>query len=185
MPIERPLPLTFLASSTRASRSRPSSAAAPTIFSSSTVTPTPSARGVERVLDGHVVVGDDGFHPDAALRGRHLRGHLEVHDVAGVVLDNVQDAGAGVHRGRGGHHLVGDGRGEDLAAARGVQHAEPDVAAVHRLVAGAAAGDESHLAGTGGRPCAGSPCSRGRCGGGRSRRPRCRRGPQRRRHWRH
>ena len=41
MPIERPCPLTRLASSTIASRSRPSSAAAPTIFSSSTVTPTP------------------------------------------------------------------------------------------------------------------------------------------------
>ena len=41
MPMERPFALTLFATSTTASRSRPSSAAAPTIFSSRTVSPTP------------------------------------------------------------------------------------------------------------------------------------------------
>ncbi len=59
----------------------------------------------------------------------------------------MQDAGAGVHALRGDQHLLRDRGGEDLAGARGVQHAEADVAGVERLVPGAAAGDEAHLAG--------------------------------------
>src|SRR5438046_2973069 len=46
-----------------------------------------------------------------------------------------------------GEHLVGDGRGEDLAGAGGVEHSEPDEPSVHGLVAGPTAGDEPDLAG--------------------------------------
>src|SRR5205823_11784375 len=41
--------------------------------------------------------------------------------------------------------LVGRGRGEHLSGACRVEHSRPDEAAVHRLVARAAAGDEPHL----------------------------------------
>ncbi len=108
MPMLRPSPLTLRPMAATDARSAPSSAAAPQIFSTRTVTPTPAAaRGVEAVLDGHVIVGDDRFHLDAGFLGGHLGGHLEVHDVAGVVLDDVQHAGAGVDELRGFVHLVG------------------------------------------------------------------------------
>ena len=78
-----------------------------------------------------------------------LGGHLEVQDVAGVVLHDVQDAGAAVDRLGGEQHLVRHRGGEDLAGTGRVEHAEPDEAAVQRLVAGAAAGDQADLAGRG------------------------------------
>ena len=62
--------------------------------------------GVEAVLDGDVVVGHDRLHLGAGL-GRQLGGHLEVHHVARVVLDDVDDAGAAVDETRGRQHLVG------------------------------------------------------------------------------
>ena len=65
-----------------------------------------SADRVEAVLDGHVVVGDDGDDLDAAAGGGDLRGHLEVHHVAGVVLHDVQHAGATVD-GLGGRRSSG------------------------------------------------------------------------------
>ena len=67
--------------------------------------------------------------------------------VAGVVLDDVEDAGAAVDGAGGGDDLVRHGRGEDRAGAGGVEHARPDEAGVERLVAAAAAGDEADLAG--------------------------------------
>ena len=110
-----------------------------------------AAGGPGAVLDGDVVVGDDRDDARAGLGGGHLGGHLEVHDVAGVVLHDVQDAGAAVDELGRGEHLVGHRRGEHLAGAGGVEHAEPDEAAVQRLVAGAAAGDEADLARPGAR----------------------------------
>ena len=104
----------------------------------------PPARRVQRVLDRDVVVRDDRL--DLDLAGHELGRHLEVQDVAGVVLDDVEDAGAAVDRPRGHLHLVRDRRGEDVAGARRVEHAEADEAAVHRLVARAAAGNEPDLA---------------------------------------
>ena len=105
----------------------------------------PAAGGVERVLDRDVVVGEHGLDLDV-LALAHVGGHVEVHDVAGVVLDDVNDAGAAVDRLRRLEHLVGRGRGEHLPRTGGVEHAGTDVAAVHRLVAGAAPGDEPDLA---------------------------------------
>ena len=77
----------------------------------------------------------------------HLGGHLEVHHVALVVLDDEEHAGAGVDRLGRGEHLVGRRRGEDLAGAGRVEHAVADEAGVQRLVARAAARDQRHLAG--------------------------------------
>src|SRR6266568_6961489 len=104
------------------------------------------ALGVERVLDGHVVVDGDAGDLLAAVAGQ-VGGHLEVHDVAGVVLDDVQHAGAAVDLVGGPFHLVGRWRGEHRAGTGGVEHAEPDEAAAHGLVAGATAADQADLAG--------------------------------------
>jgi hypothetical protein len=65
---------------------------------------TPS--GVERVLDRDVVVDEHGLHGDA-LVGCIFGGELEVHHVARVVLDDVHDSGAAIHRLRGREHLIG------------------------------------------------------------------------------
>ena len=46
-------------------------------------------------------------------------------------------------------HLVRSRGREHLTGARGVEHAEADEAAMERLVSGASAGDETHLAGDG------------------------------------
>ena len=114
------------------------------------MTPTPRRPAVYRLsCDGHVVVGDDGFDLDAGFLGGHLGGHLEVQDVAGVVLDDVQHAGTGVDELGGFVHLVRCRRREHLTGAGGVEHADADEAAVERLVSGAAAGDETDLAGDG------------------------------------
>jgi hypothetical protein len=101
--------------------------------------------GVEAVLDRHVVVRHHRHDLDALGRGQ-LGGHLEVHDVAGVVLHDVQHARAAVDPDRRGEHLVGHRRGEHLTRTRGVEHARADEPAVHGLVPGAAAGDEPDLA---------------------------------------
>ena len=78
--------------------------------------------------------------------GGEVRGHLEVEHVAGVVLDDVQDAGAAVDRLGRLEHLVGRRRREDLARTCGVEHPAPDETAVHGLMSGAAAGDDADLA---------------------------------------
>jgi hypothetical protein len=106
-----------------------------------------TASRVEAVLHGDVVVDDDRGDLDV-LVGRQLGGHLEVEDVAGVVLHDVQHAGAAVDGLGGEQHLVRHRRGEHLAGAGSVQHAEADEAAVQGLVAGAAAGDQPDLAGS-------------------------------------
>ena len=94
-----------------------------------------AAGGVERVLDGDVVIGDDGL--DVATR--HLARHVEVHDVAFVVLDDEQDARTGIHGLCRGDHLVGRGRGEDLARTGGIEHAMANEARMQGLMAGATA----------------------------------------------
>jgi hypothetical protein len=96
-------------------------------------------------LHGDVVVGDDRDHAHPRLSGRQLGGHLEVHHVAGVVLDDVQDARAAVDQLGRRQHLVGNGRGEDLPRAGRVEHPQSDESAVERLVAGATARDDADL----------------------------------------
>ena len=104
--------------------------------------------GVERVLDGAVVVHGHARHLDAVVLGE-LGREPEVEHVAGVVLDDVQDARAAVDGLRGRLHLIRHGRGEDRARAGRVQHARADEAAVQGLVSRAATRDEADLAGNG------------------------------------
>ena len=69
MPIERPDSLTLRASAATDARSRPSSAAAPTIFSSSTVTPTPRRPAVQvesSTATSSFVTTDSTCTPDSA-----------------------------------------------------------------------------------------------------------------------
>ncbi len=104
------------------------------------------AGSVEAVLHGHVVIDEDVLDGDALGMGQ-IGGHLEIEYVAGVVLDQEQHARAAVDGLGRLVHLVGRGRGEDRAGAGRVEHTHADEAAVHRLVAAAAAGDDGHLAG--------------------------------------
>ena len=144
-PIERPWPLTFAAIAATSASEPPASARAPAIFSTRTVhADAPASRGVQRVLDRDVVVGDD--RGDLHLARDELGGHLEVQDVTGVVLDDVEHPGAAVDGAGRGLHLIGDRRREDVAGTGRVEHAQPDEAAVERLVARAAAGQQGDLA---------------------------------------
>ena len=148
-PNERARSLTIRAASATWARVPPASARAPAIFSASTVAPDAAAPGgVERVLDGAVVVHDHARHLDAVVLGE-LGREAEVEHVAGVVLDDVQDARAAVDGLRGRLHLIRHRRGEDRAGAGRVEHARADEAAVQGLVPRAAARDEPDLAGDG------------------------------------
>jgi len=91
----------------------------------------------EAVLDRDVVVRHDGHHLGAVLGSGELGRHLEVHDVARVVLHDVQHTRTAVDEVVGGEHLVGGGGGEHLAGTGGVEHPPPDVPAVQGLVPGA------------------------------------------------
>src|SRR5918997_1125532 len=106
--------------------------------------PAPPAR-VGRVLNRHVVVGDDVVGLDVFGLGEFSR-HLEVEDVAGVVLYDVENPRAAVDGLGRLEHLLGGRAREDRARASGVEHPLSDVAAVGRLVPRAAAGDEGDLA---------------------------------------
>src|SRR4028119_467247 len=124
IPIERTFPLTLSAGSLMPARYRPSSAAAAApvrprrelleagevsavvrggaadlVHEDGTRDPPPAA-GERGVLDRHVVVGDHvvGLY---ALGLGELAGHLEVEDVARIVLDDVEDPCPG-GGGRGG-----------------------------------------------------------------------------------
>ena len=101
-------------SATTSASEPPASAQAPAIFSTRTAAPVPAAGRVQAVLDGHVVVHQDRLDLDA-LVGRQLGGDLEVHHVAGVVLDDVDDARAGIDGLRRGDDRVRRRRGEHLA----------------------------------------------------------------------
>jgi len=87
---------------------------------------TPS--GVQGVLHGNIVGDNDGLDAGASLHRGHLGSHVEVHDVTGVVLDDVQYTGPTVNGFGGLGDLVRHGGGEDLTAACGVEHASPHVA---------------------------------------------------------
>jgi hypothetical protein len=94
--------------------------------------------GVGRVVDRHVVINQNAR--DLALG--HFRGHLEVHHVAFVVLDDQDDTCACVGRLDGGKDTVGSGRGENRAGNRGIEHPPSDKAGMQGFVARSAAGDE-------------------------------------------
>ncbi len=104
-----------------------------------------TAGRVEAVLNGDVVVREHRLDLDPFVLGQ-LGRHAEVEHVAGVVLDDVHDARAAVDGLRRREHLVGHGRGEDGSRTGGVEHADPDEAAVQRLVPAPSARDQGDLA---------------------------------------
>ena len=112
----------------------PASAFAPAIFSIRTV----------RVLNGHVVV-DHHLRYGNAVRRQKIGRHLEVHDVARVVLHDKEDALTAVHGLGRLVHLIGSGRGEHFAGAGRVEHTVPHVPSVKRFVPAAAAGEDGNL----------------------------------------
>ena len=130
-----------------AASSWPSAAAAPATFSTISVAPVPRRPAVQVESSTATSSSTRTVSTRQALVGGELGGHLEVQHVAGVVLDDVDDAGAAVDRLGRGQDLVGHGRGEDLARAGRVEHAGADEPAVQRLVARPAAGDQADLAG--------------------------------------
>ena len=135
IPMERPWALTLRQRSATVWRSAPLSAAAPQIFSASTVVPHPAPpRRVEAVPHSDIVVDDHRGNLDPVGLAQFGR-HLEIEHVAGVVFHDVQNPGAPVDRPGGGLHLIGGGRGEDLPRAGGIQHPPAHEAAVQRLVA--------------------------------------------------
>ena len=105
-----------------------------------------AAGGVQAVLHRHVVIDNDRLHLDAASLAK-LGSHFKIHDVAGVVLDDVEDAGSAIDSGSGRFHLVGTRGREDLAGTGGIEHALAHKSAVQGFVTAAAARNDAHLAG--------------------------------------
>ena len=97
-----------------------------------------------RVLDRHVVVDEQGLDPHA-LGFAEFAAHLERGPVAGVVVDDVEDAHLRVHELRRLDDEVHRRAREDVARAGGVEHALADDHRVRRLVARAGALDDRHL----------------------------------------
>ena len=101
--------------------------------------------GIEAVFHRHVVVDHHGGDFNAALM-QQLGGGLKIQDVAGIVFDNQQDAFAAVNLHRAFKHFVRRRRGEDFPRTGAGEHALADIAAVHRFMSAAAAGEQGHLA---------------------------------------
>jgi dihydroxyacetone kinase len=73
--------------------------------------------------------------PDGEMEvGIGIHGEPEVHDVAGVVLAEMDDAGTGVDGHRGRVDLHGHRRGEHGSGTGGVEHAAADEAGVQRFM---------------------------------------------------
>jgi hypothetical protein len=107
-----------------------------------------AARGVEAVFHGHVVVDDHRPHFHA-LSLAELGGHFEIHDVAGVVLDDVENARSTVDGARGGFDLIRSRRSEHGPGTSGVEHASAHVPHMHGFVTAASARHDAGLAGNG------------------------------------
>ena len=95
-----------------------------------------------RFLHRNVVIGNHGRNRVS----RHLACHVEVHDVALVVLDDEQHAATGVRRLGGRENEIGRRRSEDLAGTCRIQHSLPDESGVKRLVSGAPTRHQRHFA---------------------------------------
>ncbi|CAJ3750253.1 Uncharacterised protein [Burkholderia pseudomallei] len=89
----------------------------------------------------HVVRDDDDLDRNA-VRARELGRETEIEAVARVVLHDEQRAVRARRRANRGEHRVGGRRREDFAAHGRAQHSRADIAAMRRLVAAAAAGDD-------------------------------------------
>ncbi len=102
--------------------------------------------GVLGRAGGDVVRHQHGAVVDA-LAGEPPSGETEVHDVAGVVAETEQHAGAAVGRAGGAVDLLGARAGEDVADDGSVGEAVADQPGERRVVPAPAADDDGHLAG--------------------------------------
>ena len=87
----------------------------------------------------NIIGNQDGTRIHGLCR---VAGHGEVHDIAGVVLHNVQHSPALVGPLRGFADLDRIRGGKEQARAGCGEHALPNEAGVHGLVAGSATGDD-------------------------------------------
>ena len=101
-----------------------------------------------RVLDGNVVVDQERSDLHAIGFGQ-LPAHVPGRPVAGVVVDDVQDALGGVQHPRGLGNEVDRRSGEDVAWASAVEHALPDDHRVGRLMARPGTLDDRNFVGFG------------------------------------
>ena len=135
MPMVRVTELTFSPIRTSSSRTAPASAAAPTAFMTKKFPATPRRPTVHvESLHGDVVVDEQRPHVQALGLGQ-LRGHLERHLVAGVVVDQQQDALVRGQQLGGLQHVLHRRRREHVTGTGAVEHALADDHDVRRLVA--------------------------------------------------
>ena len=99
---------------------------------------------LRKIRQGYVVVHHHHLDLQAVGPGAFGR-EAEIQPVPGVVLDDQQAPGLARNGENAGEHRVHGGRGEDLAANGGCQHAPADEPRMARLVAGASAGDQRDL----------------------------------------
>ena len=134
MPIVRTLAMTFSPTRTHSSSEPPLSAGARRLDDEEVAGHAAPADRPGRVLDGHVVVDEERLDLHA-LGLAQLPAHLPRGPVAGVVVDDVEDAHLRVHELRGLDDEVDRRAGEDVAGAGRVEHALADDHRVGRLVA--------------------------------------------------
>ena len=145
-PMVRRLASACSAAPATSSRLPPRSAFAPATLKAKTIPATPRLRAASAGRRrGDVVAHQDGANLDI-LHGRHLGGHVEVHDVAAVVPVDIDDALAAMDPPGHVEHGVAARRIEHVADGAAVEQAAADVAEEHRQVPGPAAGGERHLA---------------------------------------
>ena len=89
-----------------------------------------ATRRPRAVLDGDIIVYDDAFDRNV-FGSEHLGGELEIHDITGVVLHDMQSTLLPRDRLGGGMHLIGRRAGENGTRASGVEHALSDEPSVH------------------------------------------------------
>ncbi len=102
--------------------------------------PAPSSR-IKRVFYRDIVVRNDSF----GFAGVHLSCHVEIHDIAFVILDDEKNASAVIHCIGCGKYLIGRGRGEHLSRAGCIEHAQSDKTRMQRFVPRTAARNQRDL----------------------------------------
>lgn len=105
---------------------------------------TAPAHGERRVVDGHVVIDQDGADLDALGLGQFLR-HLERHPVARVVVHDVRHARVGGELAGRAHDVLHRRRGEHIARAGAVEHSGSDRHDVRRFVTRTRTLQDRHL----------------------------------------
>jgi len=95
---------------------------------------------------GHIVGQQDGGGLDI-LHLQHFAGHVEIHHVAAIIAVEAQDTGAAVGLAHCLGHLLGGGRGEDVADGGRIQQPLAHIAGEDGQMPRTTAGDDPDLAG--------------------------------------